>query len=511
MVYGFIRIASESLMPGTAGSVYHEEIPVQNEQGTVSYSLVDGSLPPGLTLGSLSGTPSEAGTFTFTVRATDNNGAIGSYFDDRTFTVTINSPTEAPSGGRRTNPGTSLTPTPSLNISPSVMPRASSIPTPVPEFTLLPLVSPLPGTTPTPSQVAILPVSSVLPVPEFTLLPFASPTTPVVAVVIPEIGEEQTPSLRTVVSTVVHVVLPATTSVLTMALALPVAMSGVASAMASGSMLAFGLFNVKHALEIVGLKRHPRIWGVIYDSKTKRPLSYAKIELKDQNNRILETRFADRDGRYGFLTSPSSLHEKALQLSMTVSAPEYAFPSKLITSDTDFIVYDHIYKGGLLTTSGTLVNYNIPLDPQAAITTSVISQPLLSRSLTSILDFGFWLGLVATPLNAFLSPSVFSFSVLVIFLLTNLLRLSLNLYRPFGLVYNADTHQPLPYALITLNDDKGVRRSFAVSDQFGRYFLLSDPGTYDLTAFTPAQVQPQRSKTLRFTTRKGWLRGQVQV
>lgn len=55
---------------------------------TVSYSVVSGVLPSGVTLGTdgtLSGTPNESGNFSFTVRATDTEGS----YSDRSFSMTV--------------------------------------------------------------------------------------------------------------------------------------------------------------------------------------------------------------------------------------------------------------------------------------------------------------------------------------------------------------------------------------------------------------------------------------
>ena len=304
-------------------------------------------------------------------------------------------------------------------------------------------------------------------------------------------------------------IVPIAAPTLTAVISIPVLVSGIATAASSGSPIGFALSELRHFLEIVGLKKKRRVWGIIYDAKTKKPIPYAKIELKDQANRVLETRYADRYGRYGFLTSPSSLHAQALQISLTPVSPKYTFPSKLVTSDPDFIVYDHIYKGGLVTVNkGPLVNYNIPLDPKHQAE-SHISQPFLSNAAVSILDWGFWIGIVAAPLNAVFNPSIYSISILVLFLLANAFRISADLYRPFGLILNSKTKKPLPYALITLDNSKGTRLAFSVSDDQGRYFLVTDPGKYELTAHTPAQVSPQRSKSLDLHTKKGWVREKI--
>lgn len=102
LVFEFIEIATgSSLTGGTEGSAYSTNLSTNNDQGTVEYSVVSGSLPGGLSLasnGTLSGTPTTAGTYNFTVRATDvviDN--IQEYYDEKAFSITIAA--AAPGGG----------------------------------------------------------------------------------------------------------------------------------------------------------------------------------------------------------------------------------------------------------------------------------------------------------------------------------------------------------------------------------------------------------------------------
>ena len=118
---------------------------------------------------------------------------------------------------------------------------------------------------------------------------------------------------------------------------------------------------------------------------------------------------------------------------------------------------------------------------------------------------------MAAPLNAYLQPSTYSVSILALFILANTYRISSDLFRPFGLVSDIKTNKPLPYALVTLNALQGTRLAFSVSDDLGRYFLLTQPGTYTLTISTPAQVQPPRTRTIPLTSKKGWVRERVRV
>ncbi len=315
--------------------------------------------------------------------------------------------------------------------------------------------------------------------------------------------------------TVVTTVLPVTAPLATAVATLPVMVSAVAGALASGSPLGFTATQTRTLLEAVGLKRRRRVWGTLYDAKTKHPLAYAKVELLDASSRLLETRYADQSGRYGFLTSPPSLLASATQVSIRPVVPDYAFPSKLVSASSDFVVYDHLYHGGLLTLSpGALVNANLPLDPQRpTVLPSRIPEPrTLVRAVTSAtLNVVFWIGLVTVPLEALTHPSPLTLALLLLFILANAVRIATNLYRPFGIVRDAATHRPLAYALVTLTTAQGKRTAFSVADAQGRYFLLADPGTYTLTVSTPAQITPPRSVHRTLTAPKGWVRVVVGV
>ncbi|WP_168170772.1 putative Ig domain-containing protein [Rhodanobacter sp. C01] len=80
-------ITTSSLASGTVGTAYSQTIAVQGGTAPYSYAISAGSLPPGLLLGSgsVSGTPTAGGSYSFTVQVTDANGKTGS----QAYTVTI--------------------------------------------------------------------------------------------------------------------------------------------------------------------------------------------------------------------------------------------------------------------------------------------------------------------------------------------------------------------------------------------------------------------------------------
>ncbi len=87
-----------TLSSGTEGQVYSGQIQSSGGQTPFTYSLVSGTLPPGLNLspaGSINGTPSASGSYSFRVRVTDSCVA-GTQTSEQTFNLTINT---APPGG----------------------------------------------------------------------------------------------------------------------------------------------------------------------------------------------------------------------------------------------------------------------------------------------------------------------------------------------------------------------------------------------------------------------------
>ena len=79
---------------------------------------------------------------------------------------------------------------------------------------------------------------------------------------------------------------------------------------------------------------------------------------------------------------------------------------------------------------------------------------------------------------------------------------------------DAMTGKSMPFALITLNDATGKRVAFAVSDEHGRFILSGEKGVpYDVIAYTPANVSPQRTSRLHLSglLGAGWITSKIRI
>lgn len=96
-----VWVTSGTLAQATPGTAYSVQLSATDDSGVApTYTLVSGSLPSGLSVSSsglISGTPSNSGTFTFTVRATDENGR---FTDSSTLTIVSVVPETTTPGGR---------------------------------------------------------------------------------------------------------------------------------------------------------------------------------------------------------------------------------------------------------------------------------------------------------------------------------------------------------------------------------------------------------------------------
>ena len=94
---GVVVLPAASLGDASAGTAYNHSFSASGGTPGYTYVLLSGALPAGLSLSSagvLSGTPTVAGTFNFTVRATDSSTGTGAPFTgSQSYTLVVLAPT----------------------------------------------------------------------------------------------------------------------------------------------------------------------------------------------------------------------------------------------------------------------------------------------------------------------------------------------------------------------------------------------------------------------------------
>ncbi len=262
-------------------------------------------------------------------------------------------------------------------------------------------------------------------------------------------------------------------------------------------------------LSALGLERKRKAWGTVYSAQTKKPIPFAKVELLGPDSRVLEARITDTSGRYGFLVNPGSSDRQIVEIQLRARKDGYTFPAAGITPPNDTILYSNVYIGGIATINArALADFDLPMDEIRPRIPVPGKKPrvTLNNIGSILLNSGFYVGLVTVPLAVITAPSIIHVALLVFFLGLNVPRVAGLTAKPYGVVVDDLTGNPLSFALVTLNNAYGKRIAFTVADERGRYFLLVPKGDYTISAYTPATIVPARNFTRQFTTGKGWVR-----
>lgn len=130
--------------------------------------------------------------------------------------------------------------------------------------------------------------------------------------------------------------------------------------------------------EIYFYTKRRRLWGIVYDARTKQPVELAVIRLFDQeHHKLLETRVTPKSGRYSFLAEPGVYY-------LEITKEGYHFPTRIVTQSIDN-EYTNLYHGEIihLRTGQSLIAPDIPIDTEAG---DVARANFFRRNIFPILD-----------------------------------------------------------------------------------------------------------------------------
>ncbi len=234
-------------------------------------------------------------------------------------------------------------------------------------------------------------------------------------------------------------------------------------------------------LGILGRRR--RGWGVIYNSLTKQPVDLAVVRLYDKNtNQLVQTRVTDKNGRYQFIVKePGKYH-------ITVTKPEYSFPTKILRGKKEDVKYLDLYFGqSIVVKPGGkegIITVNIPVDPAKQDNSNKKAVGLyLTRRLQNLIAS---LGILLSAFTCIISPRPLIISLLLLHLIFYCLfrRLAFP-FRPksWGVIYDKSNRHHLAYAVARIYDQQYNRLlESQVADPAGRYSFLVGNNVYYVTA-----------------------------
>lgn len=120
------------------------------------------------------------------------------------------------------------------------------------------------------------------------------------------------------------------------------------------------LLGLATILEGFFFTKRQRLWGVVYDARTKAPIEMAVIRLFDQeHHKLLETRVTPKSGRFSFLAEPGEYY-------LDVTKEGYHFPSRIVDGSIDN-EYTNLYLGRVIKLGAgqSLIAPDVPIDSEA--------------------------------------------------------------------------------------------------------------------------------------------------
>lgn len=234
---------------------------------------------------------------------------------------------------------------------------------------------------------------------------------------------------------------------------------------------------------LLGLRKKREPWGTVYDSITKRPIDPAYVSLLQAGKEVASA-ITDIDGRFGFFVKPGTY---AMQAGKT----HYRFPSQKLAGKTEDEFFTDLYFGGdFKVTDSDVIIRNIPMDPidfdwnEFIKTKKHFSHLHQRRELIRAYVFNgiFFIGLCLAIFEMLFNPSLINLAILALYLVLLSAQAVWVATHRLVTIKNLVTGEPMSFAIVKLylpGSDQLIKK--VVADEFGRFYILVQPGRYYLT------------------------------
>lgn len=216
-----------------------------------------------------------------------------------------------------------------------------------------------------------------------------------------------------------------------------------------------------------------RSYGVVYDGSGRKPLVGAVVEImRPETRQHLDSQITDTKGRYYFLDN------KRVMYLVRVTHPQFEPFEQLVRGHVNIGIY-----------LGRSIEFNQAL---------LLRQSRRTALLEVVGALRVWLLVIGTVAWGWLfmggNQEGIGYILGVYYVLAWLLELSIQRQpRPYGVVVNAKTAEPLGLTVVRITNHKGQRISSVVCDEKGRFKTWLHPGTYRLdfskSGFVPTKIE----------------------
>lgn len=229
------------------------------------------------------------------------------------------------------------------------------------------------------------------------------------------------------------------------------------------------------------LNKRKRPWGVILDSKTGKPISFAtcRLILADSMEIIAQT-VSGLDGTYGFTITEGNYI-------LEVRHPEYKpFKTKIIIQDNE--------EGYVL---------DVEMAPLASLEASQLkfSEKITVSFLTfynKFRDIIFVFGFLFAILSIILSPSIWNWIIFILYIIIVIFNILLEVRarRMFSDVEDTSTNEKVPFAIIKVYELPSYKNlDTVVCNSRGYFDYFGEPGEYGIIVAAKGYKFPSKMQT----------------
>ncbi|MFA5076206.1 MAG: FG-GAP-like repeat-containing protein [Patescibacteria group bacterium] len=244
-------------------------------------------------------------------------------------------------------------------------------------------------------------------------------------------------------------------------------------------------------------RKRRKTWGVVYNSLSKQPVDLAIVRLYKKDlahpefmGQLMGTKVTDRLGRYYFVTEPGTNYY------LTVTKPNFIYPSKFTQGKEEDEVYVNLYHAESITTTpeSNIINFNIPLDPNLPEQSdlAILHQHRFKKFQHAVA----YLGPVLSLLSVIIYPTRLMISLLVVhlilFVLFHRLMIKPIMFSNPGQTRDRASQKPIKNTIIRVFDTQYNKLlGTEITNSLGQYCFLVSKGEYYLTASKPGYQKYQ--------------------